>query len=526
MARSPKKTAKAAPAKAVKNAKAAKSGKKASDDKRMPKTDKNYIPMIAPTMDVSPLRVGVAEFYVKRIDNVEASTHMISNVAKYMDPLSTGNLVLDWLFNGGLYNGFASVAGPEQSSKSTAISGTIANGIKAGLAFNLHIDAEGTINDEYAARMFAMMGIDYTSLEALAHKPYRYYKENVIETIYNHMHMLLRDLPQKVWIPSANSWAYIFNKADKGDAQKMEIYGVTPDKKLSRKDKYVCLTEYSGIEAAFYPDSFAAMVTLGDDEEDTKSKRRAAEAAAFSDNIKRIASRLSNRGCLLFGANQVREVPDARGGHGPTYREPGGQALQFFSAQRARFGLANINSSTPGNNAAYNKDFKRNAEPSVIVPGAFDLYDYKSVKNTKNKMGNPGKSSYVRVWVGDHMGNGHGYDPSYDNFVYLLETGQLIKDRRELRFNLRKSAGSKRAELLNSLPPFKEENLKLLSLAEIFKDRELTQRALDGMNLTRTVGLRAALFDQLKTDKKVLAIKTQKKVKEEVDYEDDGVQEL
>lgn len=483
-------------------------------------------PLIAPTIELINPRAAIGEFYVNRINANEAKTHLVSNVAKYLDPLSSGFLTLDWLFGGGMFNVFASVAGPEQSSKSTYLQNVIANGVKSPLLFNMHIDAESTLNDEYAQAMFAMQGIDYKGLGELKHRPYRYFRENVIETIFDFMHATLKDMPQKIWIPAANSWAYVFDKRDADEVKKMDAYGVKPEKSLSRNDKFICLTEYSGLEGAFYPDSFAAMVSIDDDEskDGEKTRRRAVEASAFSNHLRRISARLTNRGCLMLGANQVRKDPNSRGGHGPTWYEGGGEALKFYSAMRAQFFSVNIGPTIPGNDAVYNKDFKRAAEPSVIVPGAFDLYDYKRVKNTKNKPGNPGKESYVRVWVADHSGNGHGYDPAFDTFNYLLETGQIVKDRRKLKFNLRKSVGAKRAALLNALPEFTESNLKALTLSEVFQSRDLTSRALEGMNLTRTVDLRKSLFDQMKVDKSILAIKTSKKVKDE-DYEDEGATE-
>lgn len=462
-------------------------------------------------------RAAISQFYVKRINEIEGKTHLVSNVAKYMEPLSTGYLTSNWLFNGGIFNGFASVSGPEGAGKSSMVDHTIAESVKSTL-LNFHIDAEGTLNDELATAKFAMSGINYAALSELAHKPYRYYKDNVIETIFDFIHSVLKSMPQKVWVPSMNSWAYIFDKRDENEKKKMEIYGVKPEASLSRNDKYVCLTDFAGIEAAFFPDSFAAMVSIGDDDEDQKSKRRAVEASAFSDNLRRISSRLSNRGAVMFGVNQMRKTPNVVGRQDPWY-EPGGEALKFYSGQRARF--ASVSSGFIGNDAAYNKDFGRIAEPSVIVPGAYDLYDYKSIKNTKNKMGNPNKKSYMRMWVADHAGQGHGFDPAYDLFNYLMETGQLLKDRRKLKFNLRKSAGSKRSALLNSLPEFTEADLKALTLSEVFTSRELTDRALKGMKLTKKVGLRAALFEQVKSDKTILAIKTSKKGKD-VDYEDDS----
>lgn len=513
------KAKKASPAKADKSAKA-KSGKKVGQETEAV----NRLIHLQPKMIIpeNP-RAAAAAFYAKKIDAVEAKTHLVSNVSKYCDPLSSGYLCIDWLFNGGFYNGFASVSGQEQAGKTTSLNHVVSNTIRQNLIFSSFIDAEGTMNDEYSTAMFALAGISYPELDNINPKIYRYYKDNVIETIFDYMHGLLKLLPQKVWIPDANSWAYLFDKRNKEEDAKMEAYGVKPDRNLSRNDKFVCLTENSGVEAGFFVDSFAAMVSEGDDDEERKSKRRAVEASAFSEHFRRITSRLSNRGVLLLGVNQLRKTPNVIGRQDPYY-EPGGEALKFYSAQRARF--TTKQSGFPGM-AAYHKDLKAIAEPSVIVPGKYDIYDYKHIKNTKNKMGNPKKETWVRAWVADHNGQGHGFDPAFDVYNYLLTTGQLKKDggRGKLMFNLRKSAGTKRAELLNSLPAFTEADLKTLTLSEVFPSRELTKKALDAMKLTKTVSLREALFDQVRNDKKIRAKNTSVKAKKEEDYEDDGAAE-
>lgn len=464
-------------------------------------------------------RLAISAFYTKKIETVESKTHLVSNVSKYCDPLSTGFLTLDWLYNGGLFNVMASVAGPEGSSKSTQLEATMASGVSKRLLFASHIDAEGTINDDYAQRKFAMFGLDYYKLQRGedGERRYRYYKENVIEPIFDYMHSLLKTMPQKVWVPKLESWAYIFDKRDPDEAKLMNIYNVEPDKSLSRNDKFVCPTEYGGIEAGFFLDSFAAMVTSDDDDGESKGRRRAAEAAAFSDQLKRISARLSNRGCLMFGVNQVRESPNATGpSRGPTYYEPGGNALKFFTAQRSQ--VFSVNSGFPSFfGVKYEKDFGGFAEPSVLDPNAVDLYDFKRVKSTKNKPGNPNKVAYLRVWKADHNGDGHGYDPVYDTYFYLTSTKQIVREGRKLRFRLRKSVGKNRAALLNDLAPFDDRAFKTLILSEVFGGRELIKQALDAMRMSKKVDLRKALFEQIQSDKRVLALGTKKKSKDDED---------
>lgn len=472
-------------------------------------------------------RQAIMNFYGGLIKSVENNTKLVSNTVKYLRPLSTGNLCLDWAFNGGIYNGMASVAGPEQSGKSTLCNHLVASCVKNDLAFISWIDAEGTLNPDLASRIFEKYGVELSQLEDASAggptSPWNYYRENVIEKSFSYMHQLIKIMPDKVWSTDAKCWVYMFKKRNDVHKKMMEVYDVKPVKSLTTESHYGCPTEYDSVEAGFVIDSFAAMVTSRDDENEDKSKIRAAEAGAFSSEIKRVSARLASKGVLLFGTNQLRESPNAGPYSGDTSYEPGGKALQFFTGQRCRMN-SRAGGWMSGPASKYDKESKRQSEQSVVYEGN-DLYDYKHIKNTKNKPGNPNKETFVRVWVADETGEGSGFDPAFDVFNFLRHTKQIKKSKNKWVFDARPSFGSpKIAKSLSGIESFTYLELKKLVLAETRKDKRLMKEALEEMGINKPLKLQENLFAQLKVDNDLLALKSSKKKSK--DEDDDGDIEL
>lgn len=462
-------------------------------------------------------RSRISEYLSGQIEKVEAKTGMVANTAKYLQPQSTNSLCIDWLFNGGIYNAITIVSGKEQSGKTTQSNEVLASGIRSSFLWSSFIDAEGTLNMDYFASMMKKIGLDMNGRG----KPFRYYKENVIESVFDYMVGLLNTLPRKIWSKEANCWTYLFPKRDPVFAKTMEIYDVKPDRSLTTERYFVCPTEYDGLEASFTVDSFAAMLTENDEDNEVRSKIRAAEAQAFSNHLKRVASKVSSRGVMLFGVNQTRESPNAGYG-GPQIYQPGGKALGFYSSQRAEY--TSRSSGYRTGLMRWDDKLKALIESSVY-DGQYDRYEMKAVKNTKNKMGNPNKETWIRIWKSDWNGDPHGIDPAFDLMLHLEQTGQITKTQRkkgsqQYKFTLKNSVGSKRASLLNALPDFSELQLKALTLSEVYGEREMIKAALEGMNLTRQVGLRDSLFKQMKDDSSILAL-TNRKAKAQADEDED-----
>lgn len=455
---------------------------------------------------------------------------MPSNSLRYLEPLSTGMLQLDRALSGGWHNVFASIAGPEASGKTTAIYHGMATALrKPQLKFCLHLEPESTLNVQLAGNVFNQFNLNYQDLMDDKRSPLRYYRTQVIEKSFSFLHGILRLMPDKIWVPEAKSWGYVFPKRDKYWASLMEAYGVEPEKKFSTDLSFVCLTDYAGIEGGAFLDSLAAMVTESDDESDERSKVRAAEASAFSLHLKRVVSRIAGKGLVFPAVNQLRKIPGQTYGD-PLY-EPGGEAIKFYSAQRLRI---SARAAPEGSGVVRDKEAPEQAiEPSVHIEGRMDRYKYKYFKNTKNKIGFPGLRGFMRVWVADAFGNVRGFDPVFDTFEFLKDTGQIrtdgrVKGNTTYRFRIKTSLG-KRANLYNNLPAFTMMTFKRLILGEVEADNKLFKAAAEELEVSprRLIEgrLRAALFAQIRADKEILQIK-QKELKKKDDEDEDDVDEL
>lgn len=466
-------------------------------------------------------------FYSDVLDSQEQKARLSSNSLRYLDPLSTGVLCLDRALGGGLYNTFASIAGPEASGKTTSCYHAMSTSIRT-CSFTGLFDAEGTLNPDYASNVFRPFGIDFKSMMSTKPSPMRYYRNNVIEKVIDLIHGVLKMMPDKVWVDDLQSWGYVIPKNNKYFKSMMEARDMKPIKDFSTDTTFLCQAENSGIEGAFFIDSLAAMVTEEDDDHEQRSKRRAAEAASFSLNMKRIVSRLSSKGVSLFGVNQLRKIPGQTYGD-PNY-EPGGEAIKFYSAQRLR-----IASRVPKDDTQVDREKETGhaIEASVQKKGGKDRYAYKFFKNTKNKITFPGHSGFVRVWISDAFGDVRGIDPFYDVLEYLGKTDQIIKYAREkkangggwlYKFNLLPTVGAKRAKLLNSCKPVNYMQLKALILGEVDKDVRLLKVFNNAAKIKEgvKVNLRDSLFNQIRTDPSVLKVNVNVKAKGDTEQEDES----
>ena len=500
-------------------------GKQVKREKRKRDPRKEKTKQVDAAPDDTSRPSAISAFYGKVLDLVERKTHMPSNSLRYLDPLSTGLLQLDRALSGGWHNVFASIAGQEASGKTTVMYHGMANALsQEEIKFVLHLEPEGTLNTEFAGNVFSQFNLNYHELMDDRTR-LRYYRRQVIEKVFDLAHAVLKRMPDKVWVPETNSWGYLIPKRDKYWASLMEVMQLEADKKLSTENDFLCPTDYSGVEGALFLDSLAAMVTESDDEAEVRSKVRAAEAAAFSLHLKRVVSRISSKGVVFPAVNQLRKVPGQT--HGDPLYEPGGEAIKFYSAQRLRIGARFMK---PYGNVIRDKDApEQMLEPSVHKPGTFDRYKYKYFRNTKNKIGFPGLRGWLRVWVADAFGRVRGFDPVYDVFEYLRDTGQLRVNGRKkgetlYSFSLRDSVGKKRASMYNSIDPFTHHMFKQMILAEVEGDRKMIVSAGEAMgvspNLLWRGALRESLFAQIRNDKVVLQIR-QKEVKADDDDADD-----
>ena len=231
MARAKKTPTKTTPKKAKAPAKKA-PAKKAPAKKRVskkPAEKKGIIP--------SPL----VDMLSKRLDKIESKNGMVSNTVKYLRPQSFGILMLDLLFNGGLYPGFCSLSGKEQSGKTISTNHAVANSLSGDQLFTFFIDGEGALSPELAGSIYSTYGVSYDAfVDSQEHSMSRYYRDNVIERVFDMQVAFLKSLPDRVWSEKAKTWAYVFKKKDQYQKTLMEAYGVKPDKDLNTEIPVFC----------------------------------------------------------------------------------------------------------------------------------------------------------------------------------------------------------------------------------------------------------------------------------------------
>lgn len=421
----PKKTAKG-----VKNAESASNGK----SKKKKKTKGGGDKIIVPTED------EIFEFAIKAervsvvLDEIEKKFDIVSNMIAPRKRVSTGLLCLDYQWHGGLQPGMYQVSGPEASGKTTLGFTTFGNIIRnANLPLTIMEDAEGTAGGdiEYAENLLGLP-LDTISGKDNA-KRVRLYQENVIERMYDVMKEITRRFPYKVYDADEDAWFYrVKDSQEKKAKYALENMLAMTGASISDCDKRrgsLYLPAPSRIEGVFFVDSYASMVTEREDEADSDDGdgRMAAEAGAFSKNIKRIVAPMANKGFAVFGINQMRENPGNK--YGSPWYEPGGNALKFYSSVRER-----VSALVPG--SMHTKAcvmFERSKEggamgsssfePSVEIKGATDHYKYARILNNKNKYGTPYLSSEFRIWFRDGNKKGRGICPVFDTWQFMEAQG-------------------------------------------------------------------------------------------------------
>ena len=82
-------------------------------------------------------------------------------------------------------------------------------------------------------------------------------------------------------------------------------------------------------------------------------------------------------------------------------------------------------------------------EPSVTGSGT-DQYRFINIRATKNKLSVPNLDTWVRLWIQDSNGEARGFDPVWDCFYYLHQTGQAEGDGKKITLKVKGIAESKK----------------------------------------------------------------------------------
>jgi len=508
--------------------KSSKSKEKLNKPKEKVKKNKKIKEAKSEPIDINKVR---AAFYAKQLETVEKDLQLVSNSVIEPERLSSGVLTVDYIFGGG-FIGLVSIAGEEGTAKTSICYHTLAIAkAKLDLPFVGFYDAEGAISPKYTENIWKPFGLDLKHLLSKKGREdgFYYYRDQVIERMFDYLKKALKMMPDKNWVSDANSWCYFFPKRDEYFKKLMEVMEMKPSKALSGGAHYVVPTENSKPEGLFSVDSFASLLTREEeDKEDTGTTRSAMEAAAFAKHLKRVKVDSLEKKIVILGTNHLgSHVRTQYGGPDEQQYEKMGNSLKYFSDQRARAYNRASSSASKYGKFDYDKDnSKFGIEKSVEGSGS-DRYAYKEIKNVKNKFGNPGLKAPFRVWVSDHSGKPRGIDPVFDVYMFLKITGQLGttksgKKGKNLVFKLKPSFGKKRAEALNASEPFSFLTLKTLVIGEYTNDNSLIRKAVSELGISIKPKLRETLFAQLKNDD--LLYSSSKEVKEEddedVDYEE------
>ena len=160
----------------------------------------------------------------------------------------------------------------------------------------------------------------------------------------------------------------------------------------------------------------------------------------------------------------------------PEY-EPGGNTLKYFSDVRTQL---RPRSRMQGWD---------NKEPSVQKTGKKDSYDYKLLKAVKNKLGSPLDENevWLRTWKSDYKKEGHGVDPVFDTYQYLLLTNQISGRKANFSINLKSVENIK----------FDWNKFKKLILAHYFNDKNLRKEIKSELKIKKLPDIREECFDQI-----------------------------
>lgn len=384
------------------------------------------------------------------LDDIARRMHINEGGGDPGIPMSTGMLAHDMILGGGIRPSWLTIAGKEQSAKTTSAITIMASGIKHGITINAFWDYEGSTAQSmpYVRSILKSGGVTHSMKEVFGEKDHktgkwitaplvRYSEQSVGEKFFNWMAALQKQLPDKRKI--GEDWWFVYEDTKQNKARVGEYANSSMSKKYG-SGLYVPAADGS-LQALIIIDSLPAMNPKSADEKEEGDNSLALQARMFSKHLPRVKGEMSPKRIAVIAINQLRDAPMVM--YGPKENEPGGQALKFNSDQRIR-STPRALSAAPFNPKP-GKDMPDELEASVQYEDGADQYRYINIKAIKNKLGQPGRSAWVRIWVEDGNGIAKGFDPFFDTIQYLKETGQLIGNQRhKLMLNLHGLGESKK----------------------------------------------------------------------------------
>lgn len=369
----------------------------------------------------------------KDLDHLEKAVGLTSlSVTQKEDKLDTGVLCLNLLTAGGLHGyGWYTYYGREQSAKTTlaiTVAGNVVD-VKAFKGILAIFDYEGSFDANYANNMWQyrsngksdtaehLFGIKDADGKYTVEPRIRYYAPSVGEDFFDWLANLLKKLPS-IYLMDGEYW-YVFPHTKENIARFKGEY----DTKYLREFNKIRFRAPDGLpQAIVITDSYPAMCPRGVDMKEEGDAGLAVQARMFAEGLKRVKGRMREKRVLVFGINQVRDIPAVR--HGPTEQEACGNAVRFYSDCRFRMTAISVPHATGA----------MEEEPTISGEGV-DVYRYIKCHSYKNKLGGPQKAEMIlRLYVSDENGEGKGFDRVWDCYTYLKETGQVGGTRAKIKF--------------------------------------------------------------------------------------------
>lgn len=407
-------------------------------------------------------------------------------------PMSTGSLTLDLIMGGGIRPAMYTNFGPEQSAKTTGALLVMASAIKQGVPIVSLRDFEGSTGNSvpYVMSILHTSGIKLTKEQLFGKKDpktgkwtvaprVRYSSNTMGVSFFNWFAAILRRLPDKKLLEG--EWYLVYDETDKEAKAKFGEFANNSMPKKYGKGLYLKAPD-PGLQGVVIVDSYPNMNPTSKDE-DEQDNSLAAQARMFSKNLPRVKGYLVSKKVALIGINQLRDVPMAM--YGPKEQEPGGKALRFNSDVRLRW-YPRALSAIP----MWPKASKKGGyEVERSTSGGVDKYKYMHVKAAKNKLSEPEREGFIRLWTKDSDGVAHGIDPVFDTLYYLRTTGQL-EGKKRLALTL-KWNGEKNKRVITW------DDLKLWILGSKEDMVKMSKKA----GMSKPMNLRSACFRQMASGK-------------------------
>lgn len=363
------------------------------------------------------------DFYINRLESLNKRYHITSSSLSVPNKLSSGNLVIDLITNGGL-NGFVQYSGQEASSKTTAATHAFGSALDAKI-LPIYRDPENAIDPPYFGNITGRSHIDVFGKKSpktgeYLIRPKAFYSDDQhFESFFLYMRDFLLSLPEKRYMEETDQWYLVYPAAKDGVKERLKKLGLVPSKELfTATGKYWCPTDKRGPSSFVVLDSWPALLSEDNDTDGNDSGGGMSLAARkFAEFLPKVVGKLRSRGMIMLGVNQIREKPAQRI---PVLYEPGGKALAFYCNTRLRFFA---------NGVPHLSSYKEAEDEASSWSEGTDRYQYKRILVTKLKSGQAKLEGLVRVWTKDSRGQGRGYCPAYDVFQYLTMTGHIAGKR-------------------------------------------------------------------------------------------------